>query len=625
VQNQKPHLVGVSNQREMVVADVFVSYSAKDRDRVAPLIEALQTSGLSVWWDRGIDVGSRFDREIERELDAAGCVVVVWSTESIESEWVRNEALEAQSRDALVPMLIEDVKPPLAFRREQTARMFEWPQSHTELDVLLRAVRAKLARLRPDLGSRTAHGLVATSTRADAPSLSIAVIPLVNVSPDPEQEHFVDGLTLELIHRLAKIPNLRVAGQGFSFQYKSRRVNYDEIRRTLSIDHLLEGSVRRAGNRLRVTVELVGTSDGFQIWSGDFDKQLDDVFAIQQEISDAVASALSINLRKQPLESLGSTDNANAYAHYLRGNALFWQVTPETTERAVAELEEAVAIEPQFARAWAQLALAYGGRARQLDRTEENLQDMRRAAERALEAEPLLDRAHAAMGWYLLSRRQFVAADLAMTEAERLGRGASMPESVTYLHQVGRWTDCLAAQQSVDPIHVSTQDALYVLGRKAEAREVFARVKGLNPPNDRSYLSMVAMDQPTADAADQTQEGFSQTPFGRAWFGLSSNVLRELHRDLVDGVRTRGDFALRAMIAAHHRDIDLAIEFLRAEYLIDGFGAFYLLWHPQLESVRISPKFKTFLIDLGLPEMWRKTGRWGDFAEPLGDDDFRCR
>jgi hypothetical protein len=102
-------------------------------------------------------------------------------------------------------------------------------------------------------------------------------------------------------------------------------------------------------------------------------------------------------------------------------------------------------------------------------------------------------------------------------------------------------------------------------------------------------------------------------------------VLRDLKRDLVNGPRARGDFALRAMMAARHGEIDLAIEFLRSEYLVDGFGGFFYLWHPQLERVRSSPKFKTFLIDLRLPEMWRKTGNWGDFAEPLGDNDFRCR
>ena len=146
------------------MADVFVSYTANDRDRVAQLVEALQGAGLSVWWDRGIDVGSTFDREIERELEAARCVVVVWSNTSVESEWVRNEAFEAQSRERLVPILIDDVKPPLAFRRAQTAKMVEWPASVGEFDAMLRAVRGKLAK-ESTAESQRSHNPVASVAR----------------------------------------------------------------------------------------------------------------------------------------------------------------------------------------------------------------------------------------------------------------------------------------------------------------------------------------------------------------------------------------------------------------------------------------------------------------------------
>ena len=305
------------------MADVFVSYTTSDRDRVARLVEALQTAGLSVWWDRGIDVGSTFDREIERELDGAGCVVVVWSNASVDSEWVRNEAFEAQSRNALVPILIDDVKPPLAFRRAQTAKMIQWPTSAGEFDAMLRAIHGRLAKmpLPAELQPSQTHG--ASHTTADTNAPSIAVLPLSNVSPDPEQVHFVDGLTIELIHRLSRIPNLRVAGQASSFAYKNRPVSYAEVGRTLGVAHLLEGSVRRAGDQLRVTVELVSTANGFHLWSADFDRKLDDVFAIQREVSEAVADALSVKLRGDSLELLGSTSNASAHSHYLRGNALF--------------------------------------------------------------------------------------------------------------------------------------------------------------------------------------------------------------------------------------------------------------------------------------------------------------
>ena len=612
------------------MADVFVSYTASDRDRVARLVEALQTAGLSVWWDRGIDVGSTFDREIERELDGASCVVVVWSNASVDSEWVRNEAFEAQSRNALVPILISDVKPPLAFRRAQTARMIDWPASVGEFDAMLRAIHGRLGKKSAppeSLHSRT-HG--ASHAAADTNAPSIAVLPLSNVSPDPEQVHFVDGLTIELIHRLSRIPNLRVAGQASSFAYKNRPVSYAEVGRTLGVANLLEGSVRRAGDQLRVTVELVSCANGFHLWSADFDRRLDDVFAIQRDVSDAVADALSVKLRGDSLELLGSTRNVSAHAHFLCGNALFWQHTPETTERSIAESEKAVALDPGFARAWVLLAQGHGARARQLERTEESLRDMANAVERALQIEPLLWKAHAEMGWYLLSRRQFIEADAAMKEAARLKRGQESivgPEIMNYLKQVGRWSEHLEEAlrlQIVDPALGAIHGSLYILDRKEEARSAYAKLKGLSQFSDREYLRMLAMDQPNAEAADGIVEGFSKTPLGSAWFGRTDQVLARMQQRLADGNGFRGEFTYCAMIAAHHGDIDLAIDFLRDEYLVDGFGAWYVMWFPQLKQVRASPKFKTFLIDLGLPDMWRKTGSWGDFCEPLGDYDFRC-
>lgn len=480
---------------------------------------------------------------------------------------------------------------------------------------------------------RRGYRLIAAVTReaSVARASSIVVLPLSNISADPEHEHFVDGLTIELIHRLSRIPNLRVAGHGASFAYKKRPETYAEIGHALGVAHLLEGSVRRSGASLRITVALVSTANGFQIWSADFDRQLDDIFAIQREISEAVAEALSGRFRGASLELLGSTSSASAQLHYLRGLALIWRHTVETTERAIAESEAAIALDPGFARAWALLAQAYGARARQPERTEESLRNMVHAAERALQIEPLLWRAHAAMGWYLLSRRQFVAADAAMQEASRLSRAQESvvgPEITHYLPQVGRWSECLEEVQHFQSGYAAfgaNHNTLYVLERKEEAHSVFARLKGLSQDVDGNYLSMLAMDQPCAEAADRIVEGFSKTPLGLGWFGPSDEVLQWLRQRLALGNPVRAEFVYGAMIAAHHGDIDLAIDFLRAEYLVDGFGALFLIWWPQLRQVRASPKFKTFLIDLGLPEMWRRTGLWGDFCEPVGEHDFRCR
>jgi TolB-like protein len=605
------------------MADVFVSYSATDRERVQRLVEAFEQNDLTVWWDRGIGVGTKFDREIERELDGAGCVVVVWTRASVESEWVRNEAHEAQARDALIPVAFDDVRPPLAFRRAQTANMVDWPESQGEFDSVLAGIRRTLS-----------SSAALTNTRHRAPaqeSASLAVLPFANVSPDPEQVHFVDGLTIEMIHRLAKIRDLRVAGQTSSFAYKNLPLSVGELATKLGVAFLLEGSVRRVGTQLRVTVQLVNAKTGFQLWSADFDRHVDDLLEIQRDISDEVAHTLSLKLRVDAADLLGSTSNAAAHAHYLRGNALFWRQTPETTERAIAELEQAVAIDPHFGLAWVVLANTYGQRARLPQHTERSLDSMSSAVQRALDSEPLLWRAHGVHAWYLLSRRRFIDADRAMTEARRLQRSQESivgPESMTYQSQVGRLRRALEEYrrvQLVDPVLGLQYDLLYALGRTDEAREAFAGNQGLLPWADREYLTLLAMDQSSAAAADAVFPGFSQSPLGRSWFGERAATLSRLRRTLAAGKRLRGQFAYCAMIASHHADLELAIEFLRAEYLADGFGAFYLMWNPALALVRTTAAFKEFLVDLGLPAMWRASGDWADFCEPMGEHDFACR
>ena len=124
------------------MADIFVSYSSEDLERVKPLVAALEEEGWSVWWDRELVAGPSFDREIEKALDAARCVVVIWSSSSTESTWVRTEANEGLEREILVPLLIDDVKPPLAFRMAQTAKMFNWPDQSEQLETVISGISA---------------------------------------------------------------------------------------------------------------------------------------------------------------------------------------------------------------------------------------------------------------------------------------------------------------------------------------------------------------------------------------------------------------------------------------------------------------------------------------------------
>ena len=187
---------------------------------------------------------------------------------------------------------------------------------------------------------------------------SIAVLPFVNMSADAENEYFCDGLAEELLNALAKIDNLKVAARTSSFSFKGKNVNVDEIGRALHVNTVLEGSVRKSGNRMRITVQLVNASDGYHLWSERYDKEMQDIFDVQDEITLAVVAALKLKLlggeRAAVLKRY--TDNAEAYQLYLRGRFFFLKRTPEGFKKAIESFERAIELDFDYALAFAGLA-----------------------------------------------------------------------------------------------------------------------------------------------------------------------------------------------------------------------------------------------------------------------------
>ncbi len=229
---------------------------------------------------------------------------------------------------------------------------------------------------------------------------SIAVLPFANMSTDPENEYFCDGLAEELLNALAKIENLKVAARTSSFSFKAKNANVDEIGRALHVNSVLEGSVRKSGNRLRITVQLINATDGYHLWSERYDREMKDIFDVQDEITLAVVDALKLKLlgnAKEAVLKRHHTKDSAAYQAYLKGRALLYQ-RGLSIPKAIDCFTQAVSLDNEYAQAWAGLAdgyttSAYSG----FGLATEVMPRALEAARRALQLEPDLAEAHSAL------------------------------------------------------------------------------------------------------------------------------------------------------------------------------------------------------------------------------------
>jgi TolB-like protein/Tfp pilus assembly protein PilF len=254
--------------------------------------------------------------------------------------------------------------------------------------------------------------LAGVAPRKEAPS--IAVLPFTSMSADVDNEYFGDGIAEEIINALTQLEGLRVAARTSSFSFKSKPVEIAEIARRLNVRHLLQGSVRRAGTRVRVTAQLVDASNGFQIWSERFDRDLADIFDVQDEIARAIVRRLKVEFAIEDAERLVKirTTNMEAYQAYLKGRAMLYRRGPWSA-RALESFEKAVELDGEFAQAWAGLSdaytvLGYTG----FERPERAMPQALAAATRAMELDPGSAEAHSALaGASLLWERDFAKAE----------------------------------------------------------------------------------------------------------------------------------------------------------------------------------------------------------------------
>ena len=571
------------------MARVFLSYAREDSDAARELADAVGRAGHEVWWDQHIQGGSRFSRAIDQALKDAEAVIVLWSGKSVESAWVQDEAAEGRDSGRLVPVLIDACKPPLGFRQFQSVDLSRWRGGEgPDLQALLGAIEATIAP------AEAKSGQSAAAKTAAANQFSVCVLPFVNMSGDPEQEYFSDGITEDIITDLSKVSALLVIARNTAFTFKGKVMDVKEVARALDVTHVMEGSVRKAGDRVRITAQLIDAATGGHVWADRYDRDLTDIFAIQDEISKAIVAALRLKLlpnEKKAIEARG-TSNIDAYNLYLmaRQQWITGSVGDIRRDESVVRMcKQALAYDPKYAEAWALMALAQA----QLRLWHGKDVNALPAAEEALAINPDLAEARCVKAQTLEESGKQAEAQSEIDEAFRLD-----PESWEVNREAARLT--------------------FRQGRIGEAIPYFEKAASLMQNDWHNPLMLITCYQGVGDAAglqkaalltvERAESAIAKDPSNASALAAGANalaILGESHRarDWIDrALLLEPDnlmmrYNLACALAAHLKDNDRAVDVLQPYF--EGMPSPTPIKHlgvdPDLDSVRNDPRFKSML------------------------------
>jgi len=472
---------------------------------------------------------------------------------------------------------------------------------------------------------------------------TIAVLPFLDMSPGKDQEYFVDGLTEEMTDHLSRIPGLRVVARTSTFAYKGRHEDLRTVAQSLGAQNLLEGSVRRDGEQLRITAQLID-SNGKHIWSQTFDRRREDIFAIQQDVANAVTAVLSIAVSATGGPAArGGTRNVDAYDAYISARAALTDPALAPSEKIVygmAQLERATSIDPNFATAWAWQTITYHRAGFFPDRGQpEMIAKANRAAARAYELAPEESWVLVASALASMSEFHWAAAEEKFARARAAATGSENPWACSgcFALTVGRTDDALTflqEAQDADPLFAANvlqvSYAHEIRGEfdLADADNEAARnLDGAEPSLGfrRMFLAFSRRD-PALIRVSAVPE--------TSWYALHQQLSAELDRPEKALAELRGVLKDKrtgvhsgwgikpAIWAAYLGDPRLAFELIHRVSLDTTYTR--IVWAPFFSDMRRLPEFKALMTELKLVDFWRTSGKWGDFCKPVGADDFEC-
>ena len=455
----------------------------------------------------------------------------------------------------------------------------------------------------------------ATSTTA---AKSIAVLPLLNESGDPKDEYFSDGLSEELIAALAQIRDLKVIGRSSSFRFKERKEETKTIGEKLGVATLLEGTVRKQGDRVRIVAELINAADGIELWTRTFDRELKDIFAVQQEIAAAVASSLKVTLLGLDERSANpATKNTEAHNAYLLGHYYFQHRNLDNYRKAVSSFDEAIRLDPQYALAYAERSEAWTLIGDQTGEGKTAWPKARSDAENAVAIAPALPEAHAALGWVrFFTEWKFTEGLRELSRAKELSptnptANDLLARVIVYLGRVDEAEQQARQAVELDPLSYAAQNnlarVLWYEGKLDEADAIARKAAELHPAaaSSRRWQVLVAIQRGDKETALREAQLEPDESYRRFELALAQHAR---------GDRTAADAALADLIA-HNQGLDYqvaqvyavrgerekAFEWLQIAFDNHDTGMLALLVEPLLRTLSDDPRYKVLLVKMNFP------------------------
>jgi TolB-like protein/Tfp pilus assembly protein PilF len=649
---------------------VFLSHASEDSAVALSVCEALEHAGMTCWIaPRDVTPGAFYADEIVHAIDAAKALVLILSQHAAASPHVLREVERATSKghplvstridqaplpagleyflntshwlDAskceiarVMPKLVTAVRravemPTSAAVSITATAATHYPSRNTLRRVAIATgclIALTVAGFAAFSSWQAAHRAAAPATAATAvaapstvPEKSVAVLPFVDMSEKKDQEYFSDGLSEELIDMLTRVPDLRVPARTSSFYFKGKQATIGEIAKALGVAHVLEGSIRKNGRTLRITAQLIRADTGYHLWSKTYDRQLDDIFRIQDEIAGAVVSALQVSLSKNAVMGASKSSSADSYTLLMQAQYFLFRQTLEDQRKASDYYKRAIESNQTSAAAWGGLSRATANLwALGVLSWKDAHSDALRAAERAVALDPQLADAHIALGKVALNMGQdYATAKREFDHARALepdGSGILFWCAVAALVSGDLANAIQLSQQAAakDPLDGETEITLgqsyYYAGRLEEAKNAYRKALDLIPsrPGLHAYLGVVLLAQGEREEALQ-EIGREEDPderdtalagayhlVGRIAEARTALAQLEATRAETDAYVIAKNFALRGDREQTFRWLDRG--YLQHEYQME------VKVDPWFNSIRGDPRYEALLRKLKLPD-----------------------